>query len=216
MGEDGFDFFEGGGEVGGGGRFFASGGAGAAEEEVVGLEPGVEEVEFARGEAGVGGSQLSGGGCREAAGEVEEGLAFGVEHFVVEPGDVADDEVAAGLEVEVAAEHAVGGEEAGDLEDAFGELGAGVFLGEGDAARIGVLDEEAGVDVGELGQEAVEEEGVGGQAAPEGAVGGFLVDFAECEVAVDVGALFVVHRMLGWWFGGLAAGLDVAGCFRGF
>ena len=180
----------------GGDGFFAAGGAGAAEEEVVGFDAGLEEVELAGVEAGVAGRGCASGwgrGGEQSGAEVVDGLGFVVDLGVGKAAKGGGVDVGLGLEVVVAGEVGVAGEEAGDLEcDGF-ELGAGVVLGLSDAGAVAALDEDGGVAEGDLREEAVVEEDEGGNPIPEAAVDLFAEDGANSERTVELTALAIVH-----------------------
>jgi len=193
--EETVDFFQGGLEVLGGGGFGAAGGAGGAEEEVVGLDVGFEEVELALGEADIGEAGLvaAGGGGRDGTGEFEDFGGFVVHEGVREGFEVAGEEVGFGFEHGVFTEEGEGAEGAGGFEDVGDEGGAGLVFGLGDASGVAGLDEDAGVGIGDFGEEAVVERCPCGDAGGEGEAGVSGAEGADGEVAVVIEALAVVH-----------------------
>jgi len=193
--EEAVDVVEGLLEVFGGGGFYATGAAGAAEEEVVGFDFGFEEVELAISEADVGEAGYCGarGGGGDGAGEFEELGGFIVHEGVGEGGEGAGIDVGFGFEDGVFAEEGEGAEGAAGAKDAGGEGGADFVFGFGDAGEVADLGEDAGVRVGDFGEDAVVDGFPGGEAGGEGEAGALGAEVAEGKVAVVFEALAVVH-----------------------
>lgn len=201
--EEAIDVFEGLLEVLGGGGFLAAGAAGTTEEEVVGFDSGFEEVELALGEADVGeaGSGGAGCGCGNGAGEFEEFGGFVVHEGIGEGGEVAGEDVRFGFEDGILTEEGEGAEGTGGGEGVCNEGGAGVVFGFGDAGEVADLEEDAGVGVGDFGEDAVINGLPSGKAGGDGEAGVLGAEAAEGEVAVVFEALAVVHGFRGWWSG---------------